>query len=117
MEIKLPKFLLSEEPTGDMNRFVYIYSPVYMSLILIVAEDSQTVILNDEYLSKPRKTFKYEYETFEFIIIQNNVKLTGGQLAPEISEPEFLNQAWAWYEEYLKWEDNNIDNDSISKLN
>lgn len=117
MEIKLPKFLLSEEPTGDMNRFVYIYSPVYMSLILIVAEDSQTVILNDEYLSKPRKTFKYEYETFEFIIIQNNVILTGGQLAPEISEPEFLNQAWAWYEEYLRWEDNNIDNDSISKLN
>lgn len=88
-----------------------------MSLILIVAEDSQTVILNDEHLSKPRKTFKYEYETFEFIIIQNNVILTGGQLAPEISETEFLNQAWAWYEEYLKWEDNNIDNDSISKLN
>ncbi|MDV3814193.1 hypothetical protein CMU15_00410 [Elizabethkingia anophelis] len=88
-----------------------------MSLILIIAEDSQTVILNNENINRPKKTFHYGLETFEFIIVQNNVELTGGQLAPEISEIEFLNQAWTWYEEYLKWEDNNIDNEIISKLN
>lgn len=116
-ELTLPKFLLAENPTEDHNKFVYIYSPVYLSLILIVAEDIQTVVLNEEMMKQPRKTFQYEFETFEFIIIQNNVLMTGGHLAPKISEIDFLNQAWDWWENYLKWEDDNLDESESSKLN
>lgn len=116
-EIKLPKFLLAENPTEDHNKFVYIYSPVYMSLVLIVAEDRQTVVLNEEMMAKPRKTFKYQDETFELIMLQNNVLMTGGQLAPKISEIEFLDLSWSWWENYLRWEDGNIDENESSKLN
>jgi len=38
-----------------------------------------------------------EYEKFNLIIIQNNVKVTGGELAPVISETQFLDEAWEWY--------------------
>lgn len=116
-EITLPTFLLAENPTEDHNKYVYIYSPVYMSLILIVAEYHQTVVLNDEMQRKPRKSFQYNDETFEFIVLQNNVIMTGGQLAPRISEIEFLDLAWEWWENYLRWEDDNIDENETSKLN
>lgn len=116
-ELTLPKFLLAENPTEDHNKFVYIYSPVYLSLILIVAEDHQTVVLNDEMRRKPRKTFQYNEEIFELIMLQNNVLMTGGQLAPKITEIEFLDNAWAWWENYLRWEDSNIDENENSKLN
>ena len=56
-------------------------------------------------------------EPFELVIIQNNVKITGGNLAPEITEDEFLNLAWKFWEDYLIWEDKNIDKDINSKLN
>jgi hypothetical protein len=116
-ELTLPMFLLAENPTEDYNKFVYIYSPVYMSLILIIAEDHQTVVLNEEMRRRPRKTFHYEDEIFEFVIIQNNVLMTGGHLAPKISEDDFLDQAWEWWESYLIWEDGNTDENESSKLN
>lgn len=116
-ELKLPKFLLAENPTEDHNKFIYIYSPVYLSLILIVAEDHQTVVLNEEMASKPRKKFRYDDESFEFVVLQNNVLITGGQLAPRISEIEFLDNAWAWWKNYLIWEDENTDESENSKLN
>ncbi|CAA7392511.1 hypothetical protein CHRY9393_03231 [Chryseobacterium fistulae] len=59
----------------------------------------------------------YNDETFELIIIQNNVLMTGGQLAPQVSEEVFLDQAWEWWEDYLKWEDKNIDESESSHLN
>ena len=116
-ELILPHFLLAENPTEDENRFIYIYSPVYLSFILIISEDSQTVLLNEEMRRKPRKTFTYEDENFEFVILQNNVEMVGGQLAPKISEEEFLNQAWKFWEDYLIREDRNIDESETSQFN
>ena len=116
-ELTLPHFLLAENTTEDHNRFIYIYSPVYLSFILIISEDSQTVLLNDEMRKKPRKIFTYEDESFEFVILQNNIEITGGQLAPAITEEEFLNQAWKFWKDYLIWEDRNIDESENSKFN
>ena len=116
-EIKLPKFLLAEEPTEPNDRDIYIYSPHYLSLVLVIPEDEKPVLLNEETRKKPRKTFTYEDETFELVIIQNNVEMTGGNLAPEITEIEFLKQAYDWYKDYLIWEDKNINEDINSKLN
>lgn len=110
-ELKMPKFLLAEEPKEGYDSLSYIYSPHYLSLILIIPEDDLTVLLNEGNRQRPRKTFTYEFEPFEFVILQNNVLATGGGLSPEISEEEFLIQAWEWYENYLIWEDNNIDNE------
>lgn len=99
-ELKMPKFLLALQPEPEQmpNGFHFIYSPLYLSLILVIRERTQQVILNNELRSKPQKLYKYnEYEQFNLIIIQNNVKITGGELAPEISETQFLDEAWEWY--------------------
>lgn len=114
-EIKMPKFLLAEEPQG--GDFHYIYSPHYLSLVLVIPEDVATVTLNKSNLKKPRKTYQYENEVFELVLVQNNVEATGGAMSPIISEAEFLDKAWEWYADYLKWEDKNIDDETRSNLN
>lgn len=114
-EIKMPRFLLAEEPQDRV--FHYIYSPHYLSLVLIIPEDTATVTLNKDTIKKPRKTYHYGSEVFELVLVQNNVEATGGAMSPIISETEFLDEAWKWYAEYLRWEDNNIDNETRSNLN
>ena len=116
-EIKLPKFLLATEPKKEYNGIEYIYSPSYLSLIMVIHENEITSILNAENREKPRKSFEYNSEKFLFVILQNNVAATGGELAPEITEIEFLEQAFDWYKDYLIWEDRNIEEDINSKLN
>lgn len=116
-ELQLPIFLLAENPTESIDRMTYIYSPVYLSLILIIDEDSHITLLNDDMRSKPRKNFIYGLENFEFVVIQNNVEMTGGHLAPKISEEQFLDDAWIWYHNYLEWEDANLDENENSQLN
>ena len=97
-ELKMPKFLLAAEPSQMPSGFHYIYSPHYLSLVLIIRERTQQIVLNRELKSKPQKLYIFnEYEKFNLIIIQNNVKITGGELAPEISETQFLDEAWQWY--------------------
>ncbi|WP_374440508.1 hypothetical protein [Epilithonimonas sp.] len=116
-EIKIPKFLLAEEPTKPNDRDIFIYSPHYLSLVLIIPENEKAVLWNDETRNKPRKIYQYEDESFELVIVQNNVLHTGGVLSSEITEEEFLNQAWKFWKEYLIWEDRNIDESQISELN
>ena len=97
-ELKMPKFLLAFEPERMPKGFQFIYSPHYLSLILVIRERTQQVALKDEYVHKPQKLYVCnEYEQFKLIIIQNNVKVTGGELAPVISETQFLDEAWEWY--------------------
>ena len=49
-------------------------------------------------MHKPHRLYVCnEVEQFKLIIIQNNVKVTGGELAPVISETQFSNEAWEWY--------------------
>ena len=116
-ELKLPVFLLAEEPTAPNDREIYIYSPHYLSLIWIIPEDEITVLLNDETRKRPRKTYHYQTEVFELIIIQNNVLHTGGFLSPEITEEEFLDKAWKFWENYLIWEDRNLDESETANFN
>ena len=105
----MPRFLLAEEPQDRV--FHYIYSPHYLSLVLIIPEDMATVTLNKDTIKKPHKTYQYENEVFELVLVQNNVEATGGAMSPIISETEFLDEAWKWYADYLKWEDKNIDDE------
>ena len=73
-------------------------SPLYLSLILVIRERTQQIVLNRELKDKPQKLYVFnEYQKFKLIIIQNNVKVTGGELAPAISETQFLDEAWEWY--------------------
>ena len=116
-QIKIPKFLLAEEPTQPTDRDIFIYSPHYLSLVIVIPEYEKTTLLNNETRNNPRKTFQYEDESFELVIIQNNVLQAGGVLSPEITEEEFLNQAWKFWKDYLIWEDRNIDESQTSELN
>ena len=97
-ELKMPKFLLAVEPIEMPCGFHYIYSPHYLSLILVIRTNTQQLFLNYEVQNNIRKLYECnENEKFELIIIQNNVNITGGELAPVISELQFLDEAWDWY--------------------
>ena len=97
-ELKMPKFLLAIEPTQMPSGFHYIYSPHYLSLVLVIRERTQQVILNNELRSKPQKLYNYnDNEQFRLVVLQNNIQQTGGILSPEISETQFLDEAWEWY--------------------
>ena len=101
----IPKFLLAENPIVPNIDLTYIYSPHYMSLIMIIEENSEIVRLNDIYRAMPQQLFVYdELEQFRFVVIQNNVISTGGIYAPIISVEQFIEEAWQWYKEYLDWE-------------
>ena len=108
MDIILPLFLLAENPMEKYIGVEYIYSPLYLSFIMIIVEDDATVLLNTKNVKNVRKTYFYQEETFEFVIIQNNIKLVGGSIAPVINDIEFLDKAFSWYQKYLEWEDANL---------
>lgn len=104
-EVIIPKFLLAENPILPNIDLTYIYSPHYMSLIMIIEENSEIVRLNDIYRAMPQQLFVYdELEQFRFVVIQNNVISTGGIYAPIISVEQFIEEAWLWYKAYLDWE-------------
>ena len=97
-ELKMPKFLLAIEPTQMPSGFYYIYSPHYLSLVLVIRERTQQVILNNELRSKPQKRYTYtDNEQFTFVVLQNNIQQVGGILSLAISETQFLDEAWEWY--------------------
>ena len=46
-DVVIPKFLLAENPIVPNIDLTYIYSPHYMSLIMVIEENSEIVSLND----------------------------------------------------------------------
>ena len=101
----IPKFLLACNPIVPNYDLTYIYSPHYMSLIMVIEENSEIVRLNDIYRAMPQQLFVYdELEQFRFVVVQNNVISTGGIYAPIISVEQFIEEAWQWYKAYLDWE-------------
>ena len=97
-ELKMPKFLLAAEPSQMPSGFHYIYSPHYLSLVLIIRERTQQVILNNELRNKPQKRYTYnDNEQFTLVVLQNNIQQVGGILSLAISETQFLDEAWEWY--------------------
>lgn len=99
-ELKMPKFLLALQPEPEQlpNGFHFIYSPLYLSLILVIRERTQMVIFNNELKNKPQKSYNYNNdEQFALVMLQNNIQQTGGILSSEISETQFLDEAWQWY--------------------
>ena len=104
-DVVIPKFLLAENPIVPNIDLTYIYSPHYMSLIMVIEENSEIVSLNDIYRAMPQQLFVYDkLEQFRFVVIQNNVMSTGGIYAPIISVEQFIEEAWQWYKAYLDWE-------------
>lgn len=104
-EVIIPKFLLAENPILPNIDLTYIYSPHYMSLIMVIEENSEIVSLNDEYMKMPQRLYVYDaLEQFRLIVVQNNVISTGGIYAPVISVEQFIEEAWQWYRSYLDWE-------------
>lgn len=103
-DVVIPKFLLAENPIVPNIDLTYIYSPHYMSLIMVIEENREIVSLNDEYMKMPQRLYVYDaLEQFRLIVVQNNVISTGGIYAPVISVEQFIEEAWQWYKSYLDW--------------
>lgn len=93
-DVVIPKFLLAENPIVPNIDLTYIYSPHYMSLIMVIEENSEIVSLNDIYRAMPQQLFVYDkLEQFRFVVIQNNVNEHGGIYAPIISVEQFIEEA------------------------
>lgn len=104
-DVIIPKFLLAENPILPNIDLTYIYSPHYMSLIMVIEENSEIVHLNDTYRAMPQQLFVYdELEQFRLVVVQNKVMSMGGIYAPVISVEQFIEEAWQWYKSYLDWE-------------
>ena len=97
-DLEMPKVWWAIEPTQMPSGFHYIYSPHYLSLVLVIRERTQQVILNNELRSKPQKRYTYnDNEQFTLVVLQNNIQQVGGILSLAISETQFLDEAWEWY--------------------
>ena len=104
-DVVIPKILLGENPIVPNIDLTYIYSPHYMSLIMVIEENSEIVRLNDTYRAMPQRLYVYDaLEQFRLVVVQNNVISTGGIYAPIISVEQFIEEAWQWYKNYLDWE-------------
>lgn len=123
IEISLPKFIHCEnEPkTGDLihdNR-QFIYCPEYLSLIEIIPLDTYQIQYS---MDLPQKNFvyksdKYEYEEeFLVVLVQNNIEQVNQSREIEhiqnktqpLTSEQMLNDAWDYYLNYLKWEDQEL---------
>ena len=104
-DVVIPQFLLACNPIVPNIDLTYIYSPHYMSLIMVIEENSEIVRLNDTYKAMPQRLYVYDIlEQFRLVVIQNNVMSMGGIYAPVISVEQFIEEAWQWYKNYLDWE-------------
>lgn len=110
-----PEYLLCELPIKDESfndQRQFIYCTKYLSLIEIFSEDDITVAFDK---SQIQKQYLYEDESFLLVFTQNNVEMVNAHLN-EIEvlkgnvslkrEMDILDEAWKFYEDYLKWEDN-----------
>lgn len=108
MEIKAPDFLLCENPIKDgtsegLRTFIYV--PSKISLIEIFSLDISPPIFNQVVILK-EYTYKNTdgvLETYILAFLQNNCSVT------ESNDYKVLDEAWGFYENYLRWEDHNID--------
>jgi hypothetical protein len=107
-ELKLPNFFHAEIPIKDgsfQDQRAWIYCPQALSLIEIIPEDETVTAINRDLV---QKKFIYENpdcfpEEFRLVIAQNNCELAG------VDPVELLYKAWLWYEQYLIWEDAQLD--------
>ena len=107
-EIKMPEFLLAEQPIKDdslnANRMV-IYCTQFLSLIEVWPFDLGVAVLHEH---QRQKQFQYKEEEYVFVIVQNNVENFSSEidrLKGVDHEEQLLDRAWAWYCDYTKWED------------
>lgn len=115
-ELKTPEFLLCELPIKDGSldsKRLFVYVPSALSLIEVVPWDSFEPILTEETIYAD---FEYEnslghLEKYTLYFSQNNCGYIG------FEESAILKNVWAWFVEYLQWEDHNIDGESKAKHN
>ena len=113
VEIKVPTFLLADDPFGANKPELYvqyIYSPPYLSLILVLC-DYNKLVPNEDIDKRPQKEYVFTLDafpmvkmTFRLIMFQNNIEQTAGEMAPVITVEEFLDNAWEFYRKFLEAE-------------
>ena len=107
-ELLMPEFLLADQPIKDdtLNaQRMYIYCTQYLTLIEVWSLDFGPAIFHDY---QTTKDFTYQDEDYILCIVQNNVSAFASEveaLRGVDHEQELLDKAWAFFEDYLIWED------------
>jgi hypothetical protein len=116
INLTVPDFFLCEQPIKDgsnLDQRMWIYSKLSLSLIEVLPEDEITTAVDKSLI---QKRFIYINsdgikESFLLIFVQNNCA------AVDADPINLLQKAWEWFEDYLKWEDGNIDSQSYVQNN
>jgi hypothetical protein len=100
-DYKQPDFLLCEIPIKDgsfNDNRIWIYHRLSLSLIELVLVNN----LSDFQFQGKQELFLYEDEEWFGVFVQNNCAVT------DHNETIVLQDAWAFYERYLIWEDSHL---------
>lgn len=101
-EYTQPEFLFCEIPIKDGSQHdqrIWIYHRLSLSLIEFVNVDN----FKDFQFDGKQERFEYLDENWFGIYVQNNCEATDN------NEKEVMKKAWRYLENYLIWEDSNID--------
>lgn len=103
IELRIPTFLLATSPYDISHTFHHIYSPIYMSFLLVFSDDDKDRMLDDDiHASHKRKEYMYNGKKYTLVFIQNNIKVAcKWEFNKKITEMQFLDYAWDWYKEFL----------------
>lgn len=105
-DFNLPEFLLSID--DNYNERVFI-THKGLSLIEIIQEDLYEATLVFD--GKIKKQYEYGIEDYTLVYHTCNVEYF------DLKPLEVLDQAWDYFENFLKKEDRQMDEDNLSQLN
>ncbi len=116
VELFIPEFVLVEIPVKDGSMHderMWIYCPQALSMIEVISEFEIDAVLHSSLI---QKRFKFtnsqgEEESFTLGIVQNNCGLA------EVDPHDLLDRAWHFFNDYLVWEDSNIDDAELGAMN
>lgn len=107
--LNTPEFLFCEIPlkNGSVNdnRTWVLHTSTNILFEIIALDDLEMVNIYNHYKSF---NFNYKYERFKMVVVNDHLNI--------ITE-EIIEGAKKFYIDYLKWEDENINNAEISNLN
>lgn len=103
IELRIPRFLLATSPNDPAHLFHHIYSPSYLSFVLIFSDDDKDRMLDDDiHKTHKRKEYLYNGKKYTLVILQNHIKQTSQwAFNDKLTEIQFLDQAWEWYKDFL----------------
>lgn len=113
-KLETPDYLFCEQPIKDNSidaDRMFIYCSRYLSLIEVWAFDRGNAAWSREQFQKnyTYKSNMHGSEDYLLVFVQNNVDLVNATKDSALdqikTEDQVMDEAWRFFEQYLKWDD------------